>query len=146
MVGAFSSLGPSSSVKTLEMTTVSCGVPHRPNEQLLEQPRPLPEPIDRVPERRRLSEDPVILRVAGAGDVTKSSGFELKHGALRTVQFTMAPYRELPLIVVHLMTSPFFGGPERLVLGLTQSLAPHSARPSSSSPTEGKVRRFAAAP
>jgi glycosyltransferase involved in cell wall biosynthesis len=33
------------------------------------------------------------------------------------------------LIVVHLMTSPFFGGPERLALGLTQCLAPsyHSA-------------------
>jgi glycosyltransferase involved in cell wall biosynthesis len=28
------------------------------------------------------------------------------------------------LIIVQLMTSPFFGGPERLVLGLTQSLAP----------------------
>ena len=30
------------------------------------------------------------------------------------------------LIVAHLMTSPFFGGPERLVVGLSQSLAPPS--------------------
>ncbi len=30
------------------------------------------------------------------------------------------------MIVAHLMTSPFFGGPERLVVGLSQSVAPPS--------------------
>ena len=47
---------------------------------------------------------------------------------LGTVQFTMEPEREFgPLVIVHLTTSPFFGGPERLMLGLTQSL-PSSCR------------------
>ena len=40
----------------------------------------------------------------------------------------MAAEREFgPLVIVHLTTSPFFGGPERLMLGLTQSL-PSSCR------------------
>ncbi len=48
------------------------------------------------------------------------------------------------LIVTQVMTSPFFGGPERLVLGLTQSLA-RGVRlgVSSSSRTRGRARHFA---
>ncbi len=37
------------------------------------------------------------------------------------------------------MTSPFFGGPERLMLGLTQNCRRQSGRLSSSSPTAGKA-------
>jgi glycosyltransferase involved in cell wall biosynthesis len=46
------------------------------------------------------------------------------------------------LIVVQLMTSPFFGGPERLVLGLTQSLAPSFRSAFALFPDRGKSQAF----
>ena len=46
------------------------------------------------------------------------------------------------MIIVQLLTSPFFGGPERLVLGLTQSLAPSFRSRFVLFPDRGKSQAF----